>query len=103
MEERKPVDLSPRQIEEAQRIVREEWPDWMRRNRDAVHVQPIRNERERTTMNATEKFALERDAAERQALGLPPREFATAKERAEFARQLVEKEAARDAARRAGR
>jgi len=48
MEERRPVDLSPRRIEEAQRIVREEWPDWMRRNRDAVHVQPIKNERDRT-------------------------------------------------------
>jgi hypothetical protein len=30
-----------RQIEEAERSIKEDWPDWMRRNRDAVHV-PIR-------------------------------------------------------------
>jgi hypothetical protein len=30
-----------RQIEEAQRSIREDWPEWMRRNRDAVHI-PIR-------------------------------------------------------------
>jgi hypothetical protein len=30
-----------RQIEEAERIIREDWPDWLRRNRDAVHV-PVR-------------------------------------------------------------
>jgi hypothetical protein len=53
-------------------------------------------------MNATEKFALERDAFERRALGLPPREFASPKERAEFARQLVEKDKWREAGRRAG-
>ncbi len=31
-----------RQIEEAQRSIKEDWPDWMRRNRDAVHI-PIRS------------------------------------------------------------
>jgi hypothetical protein len=51
-------------------------------------------------MNATEKFALERDAFERQALGLPPREFANAKERAEFARQMLAREAEREAQKR---
>lgn len=30
--------LSRRQIDEAKRVVHEEWPDWLRRNRDAVHV-----------------------------------------------------------------
>jgi hypothetical protein len=31
-------DALRRQIEEARRTIREDWPDWMRRNRDAVHV-----------------------------------------------------------------
>jgi hypothetical protein len=37
--------LYQRQIEEARRVIREEWPEWMRRNRDAVHV-PIRRDTE---------------------------------------------------------
>jgi hypothetical protein len=51
-------------------------------------------------MNATEKFALERDAFERRALGLPPREFANEKERAEWARQYLAGEAERRRARK---
>ena len=46
-------------------------------------------------MNATQKMALERDAFERASFGLPPREFASARERDEFAKGLVEREAAR--------
>jgi hypothetical protein len=55
------------------------------------------------TMNATEKFALERDAFERRSLGLPPREFANPEERVEFARVLLTGEAARKAASRDGK
>lgn len=43
-------------------------------------------------MNTTQKFALERDAFERQALGLPAREFKTERERAEFAKELIARE-----------
>jgi chemotaxis regulatin CheY-phosphate phosphatase CheZ len=32
-----------RQVEEAERTIKQEWPDWMRRNRDAVHV-PVNHE-----------------------------------------------------------
>ena len=46
-------------------------------------------------MNATQKFALERDAFERASFGLAPREFANASERDKFARDLVAREAAR--------
>ena len=51
-------------------------------------------------MNATQKMALERDAFERNSFGLPPREFATERERAEFAKGLVERDAARTRATR---
>lgn len=54
-------------------------------------------------MKATEKFALAQDAFERQALGLPPREFASYKERVEFAREMLAREAAREAERRTGK
>jgi hypothetical protein len=46
-------------------------------------------------VNATQKMALERDAFERSSYGLPPREFASARERDEFAKGLVEREIAR--------
>lgn len=39
-------DVSGRLIDAAQRVVREQWPDWMRRNRDSVHV-PVRSESDR--------------------------------------------------------
>ena len=44
-------------------------------------------------MNATQKFALERDAFERKALGLPPRVFANEAERANFANEKLSREA----------
>lgn len=47
-------------------------------------------------MNAEEKFALERDAFERKALGLPPREFANADEKQQFAREILAREAAKE-------
>ena len=46
-------------------------------------------------MNATQKMALERDAFERASFGLPLREFATERERTEFAKGLVERDDAR--------
>jgi hypothetical protein len=42
MEDKSKDNPYRRQIEEAERIIREDWPDWMRRNRDAVHV-PVQN------------------------------------------------------------
>lgn len=48
-------------------------------------------------MNAEEKFALERDAFERKALGLPAREFANADEQQSFAREILAREAAKEA------
>jgi hypothetical protein len=46
-------------------------------------------------MNAQEKFAMERDAFERRALGLPERQFASPAERQAFARELLVKEETR--------
>ena len=53
-------------------------------------------------MNAIEKFALERDAFERQSLGLPPREFASVAEKRAFARQLLAQEEAKRRAKKQG-
>jgi hypothetical protein len=53
-------------------------------------------------MNATEKFALERDTFERQALGLPPRVFANADEKQALARQLLAQEEVKRQAKKRG-
>jgi hypothetical protein len=54
-------------------------------------------------VNATQKFALERDAFERSALGLPPRVFANEAERVKFANEKLSQEAEQKAAGRAAK